>query len=197
MPLMFAVFVLFFALMAADAAADTDAALMARPVQAQAVQEDSLAAKEIPPPSDIERKDLRILTKLGSGTLMSLASGAIIMNRLLARWKRTQDDDYESSGHEGISAFWRGMYYGTMLGFPIGVSLADPHDSFAKTLLGGAMGGVIGLVTNSGFLVLVGPPIVSIAVSEKSRKSPQDRRVSFGLIPNPEGGLSAVAKLRF
>ena len=50
----------------------------------------------------------------------------------------------------------------------------------------------------SGFLVAyVGPIIGSLYASELWRKPPQDRRVSVGIVPNPKGGLSAVATLRF
>ena len=46
-------------------------------------------------------------------------------------------------------------------------------------------------------MVFFGPIIGSLYGSEKSRKLPQDRRVFFGLAPTLNGGLSAVAQLRF
>ena len=45
--------------------------------------------------------------------------------------------------------------------------------------------------------MLVGPFISSLIASELWRQPPQTRRVSFALAPTPNGGLSAVATLRF
>lgn len=88
------------------------------------------------------------------------------------------------------------------LGTAIGVSKIDPHDRFIASLGGSVVGliGGIGLTSISKVLfpsLLVGPIIGATIMSEWSRKPPQARRVSVGLIPDPKGGLSAVATLRF
>ena len=91
------------------------------------------------------------------------------------------------------------------------MSTVDPHDSLGKTLLGSGVAGLGGLgliaiavIARSEALAHLGvtvsfaaPPIVSIAMSEASRKPPQARRVSFGVAPTLNGGLSAFATLRF
>ena len=187
-------------------------ALMAQPVQAQTqdAPADSLVAKKTQPPSDTEAKALRIFAKVAAGTLSSAAFSAAITTALLQRW-RAESGESESSGLEGVSAIVGGLFYGITLGFPVGVTLVDPHDSFYMTFLGGILG-TVGAVTAIRSLtkineyvadVLVWPtvfgsPIIgSLYASEKWRKSSQDRRISFGLAPNLKGGLSAVATLRF
>ena len=91
---------------------------------------------------------------------------------------------------------------GYSLGTAIGVSKIDPHDRFIASLGGSVVGliGGIGLTSISKVLfpsLLVGPIIGATIMSERSRKPPQARRVSVGLVPNPKGGLSAIATLRF
>ena len=45
--------------------------------------------------------------------------------------------------------------------------------------------------------IFVGPVAFATMMSELSRKPPQARRFSVGLVPNSNGHLSAVATLRF
>ena len=91
---------------------------------------------------------------------------------------------------------------GYSLGTAIGVSKIDPHDRFIASLGGSVVGliGGIGLTSISEVLfpsLLVGPIIGATIMSERSRKPPQARRISVDLIPDPKGGLSAVATLCF
>ena len=116
------------------------------------------------------------------------------------------DNSSYGNAHADISAFLTGMLIGISVGFPLGVTAVDPYDSLPKTLLAGvipASAGYLVLAANqeregTGFLLLyVGPIIGSLIASEKWRKPPQSRRVSFGLAPTLNGGLSAAATLRF
>ena len=184
--------------------------LLARPVQAQTpvAQEDSLTAKEMYPPFDIENEALRFFAKVAAGTASSVVFTAIgfgVVGHALS------DGSYSDDGLEGYGLFFASLYVGNLVGFPLGVSTVDPHDSPGKTLLGSGVAGLGGLgliaiavITRSEALAHLGvtvsfaaPPIVSIAMSEKSRQPPETRRVSFGLAPTLNGGLSAIATLRF
>ncbi len=184
--------------------------LLVRSVQAQTpvVQEDSLTVKGRSRPFDIENKALRFLAKAAAGTASSVAFTAIgfgVVGHALS------DDSYSDDGLEGYGLLFASLYVGNLVGFPLGVSKVDPHDSLGKTLLGSGVAGLGGLgilavavMTRSEALAHLGvmvsfaaPPIVSIAMSEVSRQSPESRRVSFGLSPTLNGGLSAIATLRF
>ena len=143
----------------------------------------------------------RIAKKVAAGTFASVAFAAIIANELIERWEPTSDDP-----HAGVAAVLLGMYYGTIFGFPIGVSLVDSHASFARTLLVGYLGAIPGIAIlkldadSQGFgqfALLVGPIISSLYASEKWRKPPQDHRVFFSLAPTPKDGFSVLATLRF
>lgn len=176
---------------------------------AQAEKVDSLTVKNMHPPvDDIENEGLRLLAKVGTGTASGIAVTLIsagILDEVLV------DDSYSDSGLEAVGLFFASLYIGSLVGFPLGVSSIDPHDSLGKTLLGSGVAGLGGLglvavgtimrsesLAQLGFMAsFVAPPIVSIAVSEKSRKPPQARRVSVGLSSTLNGGLSAVAQLNF
>ena len=101
---------------------------------------------------------------------------------------------------------------GYTVGVPIGVSIADPYDSFGKTLMGSLMGaaaasGVISALAASssrsiteGMMVasILGLPLSgAIIMSERSRDSLGSRSFSVGIAPNRDGNLSAIATLRF
>ena len=155
-----------------------------------------------------------MLAKLGTGT----ASGTILT---FISWYALSDvmgdGPYPDSNHEAgdglesATLFLYGAAIGCSLGFPLGVTAVDSHDSAPKTFLfsGAAFLGGLSLaaagaklesdtLAASGIISsFAGPPVVSIIVSEKSRKSPQDHRVSFVLAPIPNGGLFLVSKLGF
>ena len=87
-------------------------------------------------------------------------------------------------------------------GMATGVSVWDRRDRFIYTLAGSliGLGGGIALVNatsrfESSLLIL--PVITATAASEWSRYLPESRRYSLGLRPEPRGGLSVVAALRF
>ena len=177
---------------------------------AQAEPEDSLVIKESSPLFDIADKDLRIFAKAGAGIITSAATTAALAGVIL--WMESLDD--ESSDRDDIGTgvgILVVSFFTHMFGSPIGVTLVDPHDSPNETLRWAQIGGWGGLGVGAlmvgipeplnwigGFAaVALGPVVGSIYGSEKSRKPPESRRVSFGLAPNPKGGLSAIATMRF
>ena len=142
-----------------------------------------------------EDGSLRIPKKVVGGTVFCFAF------TVLGLWGSVDGSSYDS-GLEGAALVLSSAAIGTSVGFPLGVSLVDPYDSFPKTLLAGVI--PIGLwrmgnsVSMPGFwMASIVSVISSLTVSELSRKPPQDRRVSVGLVPAPKGRLSAVATLRF
>ena len=182
-------------------------------IQAQTEPVDSLTVQEMPPSWDIEDKGLRLLTKMATGAGSGIASAYIgwhVIGDVLRQTNVLGDVSYSDDGLEGLLSAFLSAAVGCSFGFPLGVTSVDPHDSGLKTLLysgatflGGmslTMAGAIlrlDTLAKAGFISsFVAPPAVSIAVSEKSRKSPQGR-VSFSLLPTSNGGFSAVAKLCF
>ena len=150
-----------------------------------------------------EDGSLRIPKKVAVGTasgiVFTLLSFGVLGDAL-------SDGSYSDSGLEALVIFFYSSNIGFSVGFPLGVSSVDPYDSFPKTLLAGVIPGAVEILSwrmgNSvkGFWfrpASIVSVISSLTVSELSRKPPQARRVSVGLVPNLKGGLSAVATLRF
>jgi hypothetical protein len=146
-----------------------------------------------------EDMTLRIAKKVAAGTAFCFAFTVL---GLWGSGDALSDDSYSDSGLEGAALVLSTAAIGTSVGFPLGVSLVDPYDSLPKTLLAGVIPGAIWRMDNSlevsGFwMASIVSVISSLTASEVWRKPPQARRVSVGLIPNPKGGLSAIAALRF
>ena len=104
---------------------------------------------------------------------------------------------WEEEVAAGVGAI--GLY---STGIATGVSVWDRRDRFIYTLAGSliGLGGGIALVNATGRFgssLLVLPVIAATAASEWSRYRPESRRYSLGLRPEPRGGLSVVAALRF
>ena len=176
-------------------------------IRAQTEPVDTLALMETRHPSGMENRRLRLVAKVAAGTVSAAVLGALTIGVQAARWEDT-DPSTSSSGMEGLVFFVQGLLVGSMVGFPMGVTLVDPHDSFLVTLLGGATPGLAGIMMMAagrgsavsvigGVVTLFGPIVGSLHASEKSRKRPRDRRVSLGLAPTLNGGLTPVARLRF
>ena len=183
------------------------------PLETQTAPEDSLKVKESLPLFDIADKDLRIFAKAGAGIITSAASTAALIG--VISWVRSLDDESRRSDENGGEFDGVGIFifslFSHVFGSPIGVTLVDPHDSPNETLkwaqIGGWGGLGIGVVVAGipeplnrigGFAAIaLGPVVGSIYGSEKSRNPPQARRVSFGVAPTPNGGLSASATLHF
>ena len=145
-----------------------------------------------------KRAAVRIPTKVVFGTLSGVAFTAIGVGVAAS-----MDDRSSENTHADIGYLLIGMFIGSSVGFPLGVSAGDPYDSLPKTLLAGVIPGVAGYFVmvagqETGVLLsYVGPIIGSLYASEKWRKSPQTRRVSVGLVPDLNGGLSTAATLHF
>ena len=77
----------------------------------------------------------------------------------------------------------------------------DPNDQFIYSLSGSLIGGAASLALTDSkdeFWTLIICPLVGATImSEFFRKPPEDSRVSIGLLPGPNGRVSAVATLRF
>ena len=95
-----------------------------------------------------------------------------------------------------------GLVVGYVLGVPFTVSTADPYDRFAYTLAGSLIGSATGIALIKAkeelwpsFLIC--PLVGAVIMSELSRKPPEARRFSVGVVPGPTGRVSAVATFRF
>ena len=156
-------------------------------------------------PASVRTDDMgvgkRIAVKLVSGAFagsVSSLSGAGLGRAIENCPEYGDPDDWCGVG----GALWGGTF-GLIAGTTYGVSRIDPHDRFFFPLLGSLMGlgAGIWLTANSdGELwpsIFVGPVAFATMMSELSRKPPQARRFSVGLVPNSNGHLSAVATLRF
>ena len=147
-----------------------------------------------------ENSGLRILKKVGVGTFSGTAFTLMAIGVHEKIWESSRSTD--GVGHVLFSLGGIGW----CVGFPLGVSSVDPYDSLPKTLLAGFIPGAVEVgfllltgnsMTEGLWMLSVGPVISSLIASELSRKPPQAHRISVGLVPNPKGGLSAVATLRF
>ena len=159
------------------------------------------------------RDSLRIVKKLAAGVLGGVAGGltGAAIARSMERRSRSEPEPGTdpSSGYAlgTLIANIKGFCIGGMFGAVIGVSLVDRQDNFRITLGHSLAGSVVGLLGGIGLTaaskgtlwpsLFVGPAAMATAWSERWRKPPESRRVSVGLVPNPKGGLSAIATLRF
>ena len=150
-----------------------------------------------------EDGSLRIPKKVAGGTASCLVFTVLSFGVL---GDALSDGSYSDSGLEALGILYLSSVIGFSVGFPLGVSSVDPYDSLPETLFAGVIPGAveIGLwrmgnpVEESGFwLASIVSVISSLTASGLSRKPPQARRVSVGLVPAPNRGLSAVATLRF
>ena len=142
-----------------------------------------------------EDGSLRIPKKVAGGTIFCFSF------TVLGLWGSV-DGPSSDSGLEWAVPPLSIAAIGTSVGFPLGVSAVDPYDSLPKTLLAGVIPISLWRMGNSvsvsGFWIAsIVSVISSLTASELSRKPPQARRISVGLIPDPRGSLSAVATLRF
>ena len=156
-------------------------------------------------PASVRTNDMgvgkRIVSKLFFGAALggvSAFSGVGIGIAIESCPERGVPDDWCGVG----GALWGGTF-GLIAGTAYGVSRIDPHDRFFFPLLGSLMGLGAGIwLTSAGqgelwLSTFVSPVAFATAMSELSRRPPEVRRFSVGLVPNPKKGLSAVATLRF
>ena len=115
-------------------------ALLTPPVQAQNEPDDSLMVKERHRPFDIEDAGLRLLAKVAVGTVSGTVTGIVAFDILSAK---VEDPSYEAT-HHTLGLLLASAAIGCTFGFPLGVTLLDPHDSLSKTLLAGVIPAVAG-----------------------------------------------------
>ena len=171
----------------------------AEPVDSVRVEGEHQVAKQ---KKKEDEAGIRLVKKLTAGGLGGVG-GAFLGGSLMAGGQHQAIEG--DPGFGNLVAFMFGIWVGNIVGTAVGVSVADPHDNFLITLVGSALFGAVpvaiategasdNLIILSG---LLGPIVGAMITSELSRKPPQARRVSVGLVPNLKGGLSAVAVLRF
>ncbi|MDE2740083.1 MAG: hypothetical protein OXI58_00700 [Gemmatimonadota bacterium] len=158
----------------------------------------------------VDEDDMRITKKLGAGVLGGIGGAFVGTVTMVGLHQPREGDD----GIGGAVAAMLGIWGGNLVGTAVGVSRVDPQDNFLITLTGSALLGwgvpvAIAFISGGENLIilsgLLGPIVGATIASEKWRKplsarlhlKPEARRVSVGLVPNPKGGLSAVATLRF
>ena len=151
-----------------------------------------------------DRAITRIPTKVGVG-LLTLGGAAFIVYEIL---KPDEEDDFgDPPGLEGAVSLW----FGLLIGYPVGVYLADPvESSFWMTCVGHSVGFL--MAKETGWGTAFGGAVVASELSRllpKRFRNPNPfkglfgkfgqpiPRVSFGLVPESQRGLSAVATLRF
>ena len=181
------------------------AALCGRLVQpAQAEPVDSLAVEAEPVDSSavkaepvdslaVESPVIRVAKKLGAGVLGG--SFGVLVVFIIGE---NSDPDPDPAPIAAVAAGPDIALLGYTFGSPIGVSWVDSRDKGILTWAGSMAGWFVGRMalerdTSWPFAPLIGATIAS----ELWRKPPQSRRVSFGLSPTSNGGLSASATLHF
>ena len=146
--------------------------------------------------SSFLRGSLRVAKKVASGTIVGTVFSGIVLG-----------GSRSAGGDSGIGAAAAG-YAAFGLGYPIGVYAVDARESsFWLTLIGGGLGwwGAATLSERAAWVTFFGAPVLASELSRKDAvtggpkqpKQSQDLRFSLGLVPEFQGGLSAVATLRF
>ena len=170
----------------------------AEPVDSVRVEGEHQVAKQ---KKKEDEAGIRLVKKLTAGALCGV--GGAFLGAVIAEGQHQAIEGDPGIGN--FVAFMIGIWGGNIVGTAVGVSVADPQDNFLITLVGSALFGAVpiaiategaseNLIILSG---LLGPIVGAMITSELSRKPPQARRVSVGLVPNLKGGLSAVSVLRF
>ena len=150
----------------------------------------------------------RVALKLIAGTL-----GGVIGFAMVASSLPCFPDDYPVYDDPLCKSTEAALRYGYPVGIAVGVSLVGPRDrpipitSLIRPLVPSSSGSAVGLIggiwltsVNDDVFwpsIAVFPIVGATLASELWRKPPQARRVSVALSPTLNGGLSAVAQLRF
>ncbi len=174
----------------------------------------SIEAEPVDAYSLNDRAITRIPTKIGVGALTTLATTVILAETIFQPKDNFTEENALFSKED--EAYLISLSFGLLVGYPLGVYLADPVESSCwMTFVGGYGLALGGWATGSDLIagvVVSGAPIMA---SELSRLLPKpfrnpnpfkwlfgtfgqpSPRVSFGLAPQPQRGLSARATLRF
>ena len=149
----------------------------------------------------------RVALKLLGGTAAGLGTVTAIFYISFANWcgeDWCSEDRYEDNWADRLG---EGLIVSLIpISMGIGVSVFDQHDRPIYPLVASLLGFGVGFALDVASAEMSGsilgatlwlPVIAATAASEWSRELPESRQYSFGLRPEPGGGLSAVAALRF
>lgn len=149
----------------------------------------------------------RVALKLLGGTVAGTGTATAIFLVALSNWcgeDWCSEDQYEDNWADRLEA---GFVVSLIpMGIAVGVSAFDQHDRPIYPLAASLLGFGVGFALDVASAEMGGPvlgatlwlPVTAATVaSEWSRELPESRRYSLGLRPEPGGGLSAVAALRF
>ena len=147
-----------------------------------------------------ENKPRRIVGKLVGGVLGGGLIALVGGTAAAATSDCTEDQTFCK-----LADSLTGGWFGYLVGVPIGMNQMDSYDRFTYSLAGSLIGGAASLVifTDEELAeklwpaLVISPLVGAVIMSEFSRELPEDRRVSIGLLPGPQGSVSAVATLRF
>ena len=154
----------------------------------------------------------RIALKLLGGTVAGIGSGIAAISLFLATSDWCSEEwcsevylgETEETLEERLGAGLIVLLFPA--GIAVGVSAFDRDDRFIYPLAASVLGFGIGVALDLAMAETGGfylgsfawlPLIAATVASERSRERPESRRYSIGLRPEPGGGLSAVAALRF
>ena len=151
----------------------------------------------------------RIALKLLGGTIGGIVSGTAVILIVVytADWCSEDwcaDDSYEDRWSDRLGGAMLASFF--PIGIAVGVTAFDRHDRQIYPLAASLLGFGAGYALDAASVGMGGPilgaklwvPVIAATVaSEWSRDQPKSRRYSIGLRPQPGGGLSAVAALRF
>lgn len=104
---------------------------------------DSLTVHAMPAPWDTENNTgHRLLAKVGAG----IGSGVLLTGVLMGLAEATveREGDPDADAYRTIGFLLGGAMFGCSVGFPLGVSAVDPHDSLPITLAAGVIPGLAG-----------------------------------------------------
>ena len=149
----------------------------------------------------------RVALKLLGGTVAGIGTATAIFLISLSNWcgeDWCSEDQYEDHWADRLE---EGFIVSLIpMGIAVGVSAFDQHDRpiypLAASLLGFGVGFALDVASAEMGGPVLGatlwlPVIAATAASEWSRSRVDSRRYSLGLRPEPGGGLSMVAALRF
>ncbi len=135
----------------------------------------------------------RVTRKLLVGAGTSIVTTFVVA---LGQFEWCDDNMPEDCGE--LTREEKGAWVLVPISVAMGVSASDQRDRFIYPLAASLLGFGLGITySDDWFTPLWLPILTATAASEWSRSRVNSRRYSIGLRPEPGGGLSAVAALRF
>ena len=138
-------------------------------------------------------KASRVARKLLVGAGAGIVTAFVVA---LGQFELCDDNMPEDCGE--LTREEKGAWVLVPISIAMGVSVSDQRDRFIYPLAASLLGFGLGIAySDDWFTPLWLPTLTATAASEWSRSRVDSRRYSLGLRPEPGGGLSAVATLRF